>query len=187
MFLSGEGQMKLDDEIIPVVAGDAIYIPPHVKHQMLNPSDEWLVHLLVQGNNLDPTLPKQPVTTRNWVPAWDRVYPGRYKYPRIFSEATVSPIFAPAGAGEHDCLHGLAGTSFAALPAETELRHTAEGGSGTLMYCTAGSGSVSSLSSRGSEGVALREGDSLHLPAGEECRVVAADGGSTLELLLFSA
>eukprot|EP01046_Picozoa_sp_COSAG06_P108264 COSAG06_NODE_54660_length_293_cov_1.056701_1_plen_22_part_10 len=22
--------MKLDDEIIPVVAGDAVYIPPHV-------------------------------------------------------------------------------------------------------------------------------------------------------------
>ena len=61
--------MKLDDEIIPVVAGDAVYIPPHVKHQMLNPSDEWLVHLLVQGNNLDPALQKQPVTTRNWVPA----------------------------------------------------------------------------------------------------------------------
>ena len=178
MFLSGEGQMKLDDEIIPVVAGDAIYIPPHVKHQMLNPSDEWLVHLLVQGNNLEPALPKQPVTTRNWIPAWDRLVL------RSPPKATTYPIFAPAGAGEHDCLHGLVDTSFAALPAETELLHTADGGSGTLMYCTSGSGSASS---GGSEGVALREGDSLHLPAGEACRIVAAEGGSTLELLLFSA
>ena len=169
--------MKLDDEIIPVVAGDAVYIPPHVKHQMLNPSDEWLVHLLVQGMNLDPALPKQPVTTRNWVPAWDRLVL------RSPPKATTYPIFAPAGVGEHDCLHGLADTSFAALPAETELLHTAEGGSGTLMYCTAGSGSVSS----GGSEVDPREGDSLHLPAGEACRIVAAEGGSALELLLFSA
>lgn len=46
-FTAGAGKMKLDGEIYEVKAGDAVYIPPRVKHQMINDSDDWVEHLLV--------------------------------------------------------------------------------------------------------------------------------------------
>ena len=41
-LLSGEGQMRLGDEIHMVSAGDAIAIPPGVVHQILNTGDTEL-------------------------------------------------------------------------------------------------------------------------------------------------
>ena len=35
-FLSGQGQMKIDGEIYEVREGDAVHIPPKVKHQISN-------------------------------------------------------------------------------------------------------------------------------------------------------
>ena len=46
-FTSGRGKMKLDDEIYEVRDGDAVHIPPTVKHQLINDSDDWIEHLLV--------------------------------------------------------------------------------------------------------------------------------------------
>ncbi len=48
-FISGRGKMKLDGEIYDVRAGDTVHIPPQVKHQLINDSDDWIEHLLVTG------------------------------------------------------------------------------------------------------------------------------------------
>ncbi len=39
--------MKIDDKLYDVVEGDAIYIPPKAKHQLINDSDEWIEHLII--------------------------------------------------------------------------------------------------------------------------------------------
>jgi|TARA_B110000263_G_C15283050_1_gene499314 mannose-6-phosphate isomerase-like protein (cupin superfamily) len=46
-FIKGRGQMKLDDEIFDVKEGDAVYVPPQVKHQLINNTEDWCEHLLI--------------------------------------------------------------------------------------------------------------------------------------------
>ena len=46
-FLRGEGKMKIDDEIYPVKSGDAVHLPPHAYHQLINDSEDWIEHILV--------------------------------------------------------------------------------------------------------------------------------------------
>jgi quercetin dioxygenase-like cupin family protein len=43
----GRGQMKIDEKLYDVVEGDAVYIPPRAKHQLINDSDEWIEHLII--------------------------------------------------------------------------------------------------------------------------------------------
>ncbi|MCH8235202.1 MAG: cupin domain-containing protein [Chloroflexi bacterium] len=49
-FIRGSGQMKLDGEIFDVKEGDAVHIPPKVKHQFINNSEDWCEHLLVTAD-----------------------------------------------------------------------------------------------------------------------------------------
>ena len=46
-FTRGKGKMKIDDEIHSVREGDAVHLPPKVKHQLINDSDDWIEHLIV--------------------------------------------------------------------------------------------------------------------------------------------
>ncbi len=46
-FTEGRGKMKLDGEIYPVRQGDAVYVPPKMKHQLINDTEEWVEHLIV--------------------------------------------------------------------------------------------------------------------------------------------
>jgi mannose-6-phosphate isomerase-like protein (cupin superfamily) len=46
-YFKGSGQMKLDDEIFDVKEGDAVYVPPQVKHQLINNTEDWCEHLLI--------------------------------------------------------------------------------------------------------------------------------------------
>ena len=46
-FTEGRGKMKIDDEIYEVRKGDSVHLPPKVKHQLINDSDEWIEHLIV--------------------------------------------------------------------------------------------------------------------------------------------
>ncbi len=46
-FTEGRGRMKLDGKFYDVREGDAVHIPPRVKHQLINDSDDWITHLLV--------------------------------------------------------------------------------------------------------------------------------------------
>ena len=48
-FLSGTGRMKIDGEIYEVREGDAVHIPPRVKHQLSNPGDDWVEHLIISA------------------------------------------------------------------------------------------------------------------------------------------
>ena len=39
-------------QVIDVREGDSVYIPPKVKHQMINSTDEWVEHLLLSCPDL---------------------------------------------------------------------------------------------------------------------------------------
>lgn len=51
-FLSGRAQMKIDGQVHEVREGDAVCVPPRVKHQLVNPGDEWVEHLIITGKPL---------------------------------------------------------------------------------------------------------------------------------------
>ena len=46
-FTRGRGKMKIDDEIYEVKEGDAVHLPPHTRHQLINDSEDWIEHILV--------------------------------------------------------------------------------------------------------------------------------------------
>lgn len=50
-FLSGRGQMKIDDHLYDVREGDAVHVPPQTRHQLVNPTDEWIEHLIITARS----------------------------------------------------------------------------------------------------------------------------------------
>lgn len=48
-FLGGKGRMKIDEEMYEVREGDAVHIPPQVKHQIFNDGDDWIEHLIISA------------------------------------------------------------------------------------------------------------------------------------------
>ena len=48
-FTRGHGKMKIDGEVHDVREGDAVYVPVHSWHQLINDSDDWVEHLIISG------------------------------------------------------------------------------------------------------------------------------------------
>ena len=48
-FTSGRGKMKIDDQLHDVRDGDGVHIPRNVRHQLINDSDDWVEHLIING------------------------------------------------------------------------------------------------------------------------------------------
>ena len=44
-FVSGKGKMLIDDEEYEVTAGDAVHLPPQVRHQVVNDTEDDLEYL----------------------------------------------------------------------------------------------------------------------------------------------
>ena len=54
-ILSGSGEVLCGDARYPVVAGDAVYLPADIHHQMFNDmNDAWLEHLVIAQDVDDP-------------------------------------------------------------------------------------------------------------------------------------
>ena len=49
-FISGKGKMRIDDEIYEVTAGDAVHLPPRVKHGVINDSEDDIEYLNITGS-----------------------------------------------------------------------------------------------------------------------------------------
>lgn len=64
-ILSGSGEVLVGEDRFPVRAGDAVYLPADIHHQMFNDmNDDWLEHLVL-GKNID-TAPGGACVIRNW-------------------------------------------------------------------------------------------------------------------------
>ena len=49
-FISGKGKMLIDDEEYPVTAGDSVHLPPRVKHQVINDTEDDIEYLNISAN-----------------------------------------------------------------------------------------------------------------------------------------
>ena len=81
-FTEGSGKMNIDEVIYPVKKGDAVCVPPTSYHHMINDTDEWLVHLIINGKHVPEDQQeknkkiiaasnahgsKQPIAHRHWL------------------------------------------------------------------------------------------------------------------------
>ena len=48
-FTEGSGKMNVDDLLYPVKKGDVLCVPIGSHHQMINDTDGWLAHLIING------------------------------------------------------------------------------------------------------------------------------------------
>ncbi len=48
--LSGHGEILFDDKRYTAEAGDAVYLPPHIHHQMINDNESWLEHHVISAH-----------------------------------------------------------------------------------------------------------------------------------------
>ncbi len=48
-ILGGQGEALFNNKRHPVKAGDAIYLPPRIHHQMFNDNEEWLEHHVISA------------------------------------------------------------------------------------------------------------------------------------------
>ena len=103
-FTEGSGKLNIDEVIYDVRKGDAVCIPPTSYHQMINDTDEWLAHLIINGKRVSEAQQeenrriitdsnahgsKQPIAHRNWLDSTPQVSHGA---------ALLWSIFGPKGA-----------------------------------------------------------------------------------------
>lgn len=62
-ILSGRGEVLFDDKRYPAESGDAIYLPPHLRHQMINDNEAWLEHHVISAYTEDGG---DDIIIRNW-------------------------------------------------------------------------------------------------------------------------
>ena len=90
-FTEGSGKMNIDEVIYPVKKGDAVCVPPTSYHHMINDTDEWLVHLIINGKHVPEAQQeenkriiaasnahgsKQPIAHRHWLDSMPHVSHG---------------------------------------------------------------------------------------------------------------
>jgi mannose-6-phosphate isomerase-like protein (cupin superfamily) len=149
-ILDGKGEALYDGKRYPVEAGDAIYLPSGVHHQMFNDNDEWLVHHVismgVEGNG-------GQFMQRNW----------RQVQPQADGGGAIRwTQLAPEGQGDNGCLRGMA---FIARETVQPRGCTTEQSSADLeqvYYVLAGRGQLETDGNTQT----VCEGDMIHLPAG---------------------
>ena len=64
-FTAGRGKMNIDDQLYEVKQGDAVFGPIEKPHQLINDSDDWIEHLIINGQGRETA----EVTVRNWLDA----------------------------------------------------------------------------------------------------------------------
>ncbi len=150
----GRGKMKLDDKVYDVREGDAIHMQPYCMHQLINDSDEWLVHL-----NISAAVEReqQPITVaiRSW----------RDEEPRNNHGAVGWTVFSEKGRFEHKTvreapLEGFHNLTYRKLqPGKAEVAHDHEAKE-HVYYVLEGRGKVMLDDSLHD----IRDGDAIHIP-----------------------
>ena len=92
-FTKGRGKMNIHDKLYDVKQGDAICAPIEKRHQLINDSDEWIEHLIINGN-ADTTA---EVAQRNWLDSAPHISHGAALLWSIFTkEGTEGKTFNEA-------------------------------------------------------------------------------------------
>ncbi|NKB68626.1 MAG: cupin domain-containing protein [Candidatus Latescibacteria bacterium] len=153
-ILSGSGEILFDDKRYPTQAGDAIYLPTGIHHQMFNEGEDWLEHHVI-------SMPVKgeggQFVVRNW----------RHAAPQGDGAGAVRwRQLGPQGEGEGGHLRGLAFID----------RETVQPGGQTVERSEDVEQVYYILENQGvlitdGEQRAITEGDMIHVPVGQSYRI----------------
>ena len=116
-FTEGSGKMNIDEVIYDVKKGDAVCVPPTSYHHMIDDTDDWLVHLIINGKHVSEEQQeankkiiadsnshgsKQPIAHRHWLDSMPHVshgaallwsvFAGKGTKGRSYNEAPVEGV-----------------------------------------------------------------------------------------------
>ena len=170
-FTGGSGKMNVDEEIYSVKKRDGICLPPTCFHQIINDTDEWVYHLILNGNHVSseeqeknkeviasttPHGPKRPIAHRNWMDGTPHV--------ASHGPALIWSIFGPKDAPDLTFTEAPM-ESFKSVsvhrvqPRQRTVLHSHENHA-QIYYVTEGTGKMTI----GKETVEVQEGDAIHTP-----------------------
>ncbi len=153
--IAGSGEVVFDDRRHPVEAGDAVFLPPDVYHQMFNfASEDWLEHHVISMEvEVTECAGRGELVIRNW----------RDVAPRTDVEGAMRwNQLSQSGEESNGCLQGMKAIDREAVQpggrsvelCDDEVEHVYYGLEGQGVLCVEG------------ERVDFSEGDMIHLPQG---------------------
>ena len=153
-LIAGTGEVVFDDRRYPVEAGDAVFLPPNVCHQMLNyRSDAWLEHHVISMEVETEAGGGGELLIRNW----------RDVAARTDSEGALHwRQLSKAGEGEGGCLQGMSAIDREAVQPDGRSEERGDDALEHVYYGLEGRGVLCVDGGR----VDFREGDMIHLPPG---------------------
>jgi len=188
VFTEGRGQMNIDDRLRSVRKGDTVCIPIGSRHQMINDSEAWLAHLIINCKPVSEGEQEKNkvkiaedafhnmISQRNWFDSPPRVSDGgALLWSTLESkEATIRECSDMQVVGLDVTLQRL--------QPSLQTRTCACSSEERVYYFTEGCGKVTISD----ESVRVRDGDAVYGPPGV-IHGVENDGGDWLECIVVSA
>lgn len=172
-FTKGRGKMNIDDKLYEVRQGDAICAPIEKRHQLINDSDEWIEHLIINGK-AETTA---DVAQRNWLDSTPHISHGAALLWSIFTKkGTEGKTFNEAP------LQGIVNFTLHRLQPGLETGTHTHAQKEQVYYFTEGYGQMIV----GDEKVDVRPGDAVYGPAGIQHGLIN-NSDDWLEHLIISA
>ncbi len=173
--LSGKGRILLDDTESDIQEGDAIYMPPNVKHQFINNTQDWAEFLIISCM-VDDVRPSLPVI-RNW----------RDETPYVSHEsAVIWSIYQASGSSddisEKNCLRTLINLTLHAIQGRKDSDSHSHENMEQLYYILSGNAVVRV----NDEDYPVMEGDIVYLAPGEKHQLKNSSN-DWCEYLIFGA
>ena len=191
-FTEGRGKLNIDEVIYPVRKGDAVCIPTTCYHQMINDTDEWLAHLIINGlpqpqqqqdKNKETIAAtgahgsKLPIAHRNWLDSQPHISHGA---------ALLWSIFAPKGAEGRSYneapVEGIKKVTIHRLQPGLETKVHSHSNMEQVYYFTEGRGKMIV----GDETIEVRDGDAVYGPPNVPHGLIN-DSDDWVEHLIISA
>ena len=191
-FTRGSGKLNIDEVIYPVRKGDAVCIPTTCYHQMINDTDHWLEHLIINGLPVSQEQQeknkeviattgahgsKLPIAHRNWLDSQPHISHGA---------ALLWSIFAPKGAQGKSYneapVEGIKKVTIHRLQPGLETKPHSHSNMEQVYYFTEGRGKMIV----GDETIDVRDGDAVYGPP-DVPHGLTNDSDDWVEHLIISA